>query len=157
MQSPKGPGVPFPPPFLFVFGFVAGLVLQRVWPLPLSSGGRPLPVLLLAWTLFGLGSGLGGWALVMFWRARTAIIPNRPASSLVFAGPYRFSRNPMYAGLTGMYLGLALWLNALWPLVLLPLVLLLLWKAVIRKEERYLAKAFGDSYADYCRRVRRWL
>ncbi|HKI04807.1 MAG TPA: isoprenylcysteine carboxylmethyltransferase family protein, partial [Thermoanaerobaculia bacterium] len=95
--------------------------------------------------------------LSLFWRARTAVMPNRPASSLVLVGPYRFSRNPMYTGLTGMYLGLAFWLNALWPLLLLPLVLLLLWKAVIQNEERYLSTAFGDSYADYCRRVRRWL
>lgn len=157
MHRSKGPGVPFPPPFVFVLGFVAGLLLQRAWPLPLIPGGRPAVVLLLAWALLLLGGGLVAWALTLFWRARTAVMPNRPAASLVLEGPYRFSRNPMYTGLAGMYLGLALWLNALWPALLLPGVLLLLWKAVLSKEERYLSEAFGDEYADYRGRVRRWL
>ena len=157
MHRSQSPGVPFPPPFLFALGFVAGLLLQQAWPVPLIPGGRPFWVLALAWTLFLLGTGLVGWGLSLFWRVRTAVMPNRPASSLVLEGPYRFSRNPMYTGVTAMYLGLALWSNTLWTLLLLPLVLLLLWKAVIQKEERYLSQAFGDQYADYCRRVRRWL
>jgi protein-S-isoprenylcysteine O-methyltransferase Ste14 len=157
MHRPHGPGVHFPPPFLFVAGFGAGLLLQRAWSLPLISGGRPFPVLPLAWILVALGAGLMGWALFVFLRVRTSVMPNRPAASLVFEGPYRFSRNPMYTGLTGIYLGLALWLAALWPVLLLPVVLLLLWRMVIRKEERYLSEAFGDDYGDYRRRVRRWL
>ena len=157
MNHPQGPGVPFPPPFLFVAGFLAGLILQRTWPLPLFPGERPAPVLVLAWALFFLGTGLCGWAISLFLRARTSVIPNRPASALVLVGPYRFSRNPMYTGLIGMYLGLSLWRDALWPLVLLPLVLLLLWRLVISREERYLSAEFGERYAEYRRRVRRWL
>jgi protein-S-isoprenylcysteine O-methyltransferase Ste14 len=157
MNRSKGPGVPFPPPFIFVAGFVTGLLLQRVWPLPLVPGGRASLLLPLAWTMVALGLGLTAWALTLFWRARTSVMPNQPASILVLAGPYRFSRNPMYAGLIVTYLGLALWRDALWPVVLLPLVLFLLWWAVIRKEELHLAEAFGRDYAEYCRRVRRWI
>ena len=83
--------------------------------------------------------------MVTFWRARTAIIPHRPASRLVRHGPYRFTRNPMYVGLTGLYTGLALIFNVGWPLVLLPLVLVVLWGVVIQREERYLRAAFGKS------------
>lgn len=157
MPPSRGPGVHFPPPLLFVSGFGAGLLLHRAWPLPLFPGGRPFPVLILAWAVFLLGGGFGAWGLATFWRARTAVIPNQPATSLVLSGPYRFSRNPMYVGLSSMYMGLALWRNALWPVLLLPLVLLLLWRTVIRKEERYLSEAFGPPYTDYLRRVRRWL
>jgi len=157
MHRPHGPGVHFPPPFLFVAGFIAGLLLQRAWPLPLILGGRPFPVLPLAWILVALGCGLVAWAIFLFRRVRTSVMPNRPAASLVFEGPYRFSRNPMYTGVTAIYVGLALWRAALWPVVLLPAVLFLLWWIVIRKEERHLAETFGDDYADYRRRVRRWL
>lgn len=157
MNRSKGPGVPFPPPFLFAIGFVAGLLLQRVWPLPLIPGGRPFPVLPLAWTMVALGLALTTWALTLFRLARTSVMPNQPASTLVLKGPYRFSRNPMYAGLIVAYLGLALWRAALWPVLLLPLVLFLLWWAVIRKEELHLAEAFGRDYEEYRRRVRRWL
>ena len=95
--------------------------------------------------------------MITFWRARTAIIPHRPASRLVRHGPYRFTRNPMYVALTALYVGLALLFNVAWPLVVLPVVLWLLWHVVIRHEERYLLFAFGGDYAAFTREVRRWL
>jgi protein-S-isoprenylcysteine O-methyltransferase Ste14 len=97
------------------------------------------------------------WGLATFARARTPIIPDRPARQLVSHGPYRISRNPMYLGLTSLYTGLALVLNLAWPLVLLPVVLLTLTATVIVHEERHLRAAFGATYEDYCRRVRRWI
>ena len=42
-------------------------------------------------------------------------------------------------------------------LLLLPLVLFTLTSLVIRREEKHLAEAFGQSYLDYKTRVRRWL
>ncbi len=149
------PGVRFPPPLLFVAGFAAGALLHRYRPLglPEALAGRPA----LAWTLVALGLGLVLWAMATFQRAHTAIIPNRPASEVVARGPYRFSRNPMYVGMSVAYAGLALWLGSLWPLLLLPVVLGVLYRTVIRREERYLTAAFGAPYAAYTRRVRRWL
>ena len=46
---------------------------------------------------------------------------------------------------------------AVFPLALLPIVLGLLFLLVIRREEAYLADAFGEQYAIYRSRVRRWL
>ena len=63
----------------------------------------------------------------------------------------------MYVGLSALYLGLALLFNVTWPLVLFPVVVMALFGLVIRREERYLAEAFGDAYALYGQRVRRWL
>lgn len=143
----------FPPPFLFVLGFVAGLALER-WFFRSSLGGRR-PVA--GWALVLAALAFGFWGIVTFWRARTAVLPHRPARRLVRSGPYRFSRNPMYTGVTTLYLGLALLFDLAWPLVLLPLVLVLLWRLVIRHEERYLLRAFGEEYAAYQRDVRRWL
>jgi hypothetical protein len=86
-----------------------------------------------------------------------AAVSARTRVEVVTEGPYRFSRNPMYVGLSLLYVGIALWTHALWALPLLPLVLWGLWRRVIRREERYLAAAFGADYAAYTRRVRRWL
>jgi protein-S-isoprenylcysteine O-methyltransferase Ste14 len=63
----------------------------------------------------------------------------------------------MYTGLAIAYLGGALLVGSAWPLVTLPLALLAVRGFVIRPEERYLADSFGQSYADYLARVRRWL
>jgi protein-S-isoprenylcysteine O-methyltransferase Ste14 len=63
----------------------------------------------------------------------------------------------MYVGLTSLYVGLSVLSDSWWPLVFLPVVLAALWFLVIRREERYLAAAFGEEYAAYRQRVRRWL
>lgn len=104
-----------------------------------------------------VGVGLAAWGMVTFRRARTAVIPHHAASQLVASGPYRFTRNPMYVGLTIVYIGGAVVLNSAWPLILLPVVLILLAHFVVVREEQYLSDAFGDEYAAYRSRVRRWL
>jgi protein-S-isoprenylcysteine O-methyltransferase Ste14 len=160
MNAPKpltSPGVPFPPPILFVGGFGFGWLIDRaVRNLGLLAPNTRImePVGL---SLAVLGFGLMAWAMITFRRQGTAIYPNQPASSLVARGPYRFTRNPMYAGLTIAYVGGSLLIGSVWPIVVLPLVLVLLVRLVIRREEAYLASTFGDSYAAYRRRVRRWL
>jgi protein-S-isoprenylcysteine O-methyltransferase Ste14 len=97
------------------------------------------------------------WGIATFRAHRTAVFPNQPAARIVRTGPYRFTRNPMYTGMTTAYVGLALMLNDAWPLIFLPIVLVLLVSLVIQREERYLASAFPAEYDAYRRRVRRWL
>jgi protein-S-isoprenylcysteine O-methyltransferase Ste14 len=153
----SNPGVPFPPPILFVGGFGLGWLLDHaVRNLGLLAPNTRImePVGL---GLAVLGFCLMAWAIITFQRKRTAIYPNQPASSLVAQGPYRFTRNPMYAGLAIAYVGGSLLIGSIWPIVVLPLVLLLLIRLVIRREEAYLADRFGESYAEYRRKVRRWL
>lgn len=159
MTAPdRGPGVPFPPPFLFVAGFLAGLGLDR-WLLAfeIDNDGAGRVQSAVGLVLMAAGLALVLWGIVTFARARTAIIPHRPARLLVLGGPYRFSRNPMYVGLTALYLGLAIASNLVWPILLLPLVLWLLVAIVIRREERHLTEKFGEEYRAFCRQVRRWI
>lgn len=154
-SAPKHPGVKFPPPFLFAGGLGLGYLVHRIWPVVWVPGS--VPRFGLGWALVALGLGLGAWGLITFLRARTAILPHHPASRLVYAGPYKFTRNPMYVGLTGTYLGVSTLIDSLWPLLFLPVVLGALYRWVIRREERYLAAEFGAAYDDYRRKVRRWL
>lgn len=158
-EKGSGPGVRFPPPFIFVGGILAGWLLgSRVYNLPLIPGSVP-PIVFrsLGYLLVLIGFGVAAWGMMTFARAHTAIIPNRPASSLVESGPYRFTRNPMYTGMTIAYVGVAVHLNSGWTVLLLPLVLFLLHRFVIRREEKYLSAAFGDTYDAYRARVKRWV
>lgn len=152
----SNPGVRFPPPFIFAVGFLIGwFVDRRGRGLPLS-GGR-VALARIGFGILIVGVGLAAWGIVTFRRARTAVIPHHAASQLVASGPYRFTRNPMYVGLTIVYIGGAVVLNSAWPLILLPVVLIVLARFVVVREERYLSDAFGDEYAAYRSRVRRWL
>jgi protein-S-isoprenylcysteine O-methyltransferase Ste14 len=150
-------GVRFPPPFLFVIGFLVGWVLDRYWQaLPLSRFAGPA-LRPFGFAALALGVVLAGWGVVTFRRAKTAIVPHHGASQLVTNGPYRFTRNPMYTGLTIEYLGGAALVNSAWPLIVLPAVIFILVKTVISREEMYLSDAFGAEYAGYVATVRRWL
>ena len=151
------PGVRFPPPFLLAAGFLEGWLLSRRIPLPfLPAGVRDIGEWL-GLFLVAAGLGLVFWGIATFRAHRTAVFPNQPAARVVRAGPYRFTRNPMYTGMTIGYVGLTLMLGDLWPLLFLPIALAALVRLVIAREERYLASAFPGDYDDYRKQVRRWL
>lgn len=152
----RGPDVKFPPPVLFVGGLGAGVLLDRYLP---EAFKLPAGITL---EFAGVALGAAGLAMVYtgiitFRRARTAVYPNRAATQVVDYGIYAYTRNPMYVGLTGFYLGGALLLHSLAALLLLPLVLWMLQRLVIEREERHLQAAFPEAYPAYRARVRRWL
>jgi len=79
------------PPFIYLTAIVAGLVLHFVWPIPFVSGlAMPFGVLtaVFAATLFV-------WSIRTFHSAGTPVPGNRPTTTIVTVGPYRFSRNPI--------------------------------------------------------------
>ncbi len=144
-----------PPPVLYIGAFLLSIAIHAVFPL----WGFPLPYLfkIPGGLLFLLSAAFARWA---FWTMRqvgTTANPKQESQVLVTGGPFRFSRNPIYVAMTGLYLGLALLVNAFWPLMLLgPLLALMEW-GVIRREEHYLAAKFGEPYTSYQSKVRRWL
>ena len=153
----RSPGVRFPPPILFVGGLALGWVLGWLGPvLPLAIN-NVAALRVVGWVLVVAGVALSIWGAATFRAANTAIVPMRGASSIVTSGPYRFTRNPMYVGMTLVYGGIAFLLNSLWPLLFLPVVLFLLVQFVIRREEAYLSQAFPEEYGMYRMQVRRWL
>ena len=155
-SRPAHAGVHFPPPLLYAAGLLAGFVLNRWRPLPMTAGPS-------SWRMAVALAGVVGYAMLFLWafatfrRARTTLIPNRPASALVASGPYRFTRNPMYVSLVVLYVGLAAFLNSWWPVLILPLVIVAIDRRVIAREERYLDAAFPSEYGAYRSRVRRWV
>jgi protein-S-isoprenylcysteine O-methyltransferase Ste14 len=114
------------------------------------------------WNLAGLiavaiGLGLYTWCLVAhFINYPTSVRVGFSPPLLVIAGPYRFSRNPMYLSALFAWLGWTIFYGS--PAVFVALVLL--WSAfafrVIPLEERQLQAMFGDDYVEYKRSVPRW-
>ena len=98
-------------------------------------------------------------AILSFRRARTTVHPMQPAktTSLVVAGVYRFTRNPMYLGLLLVLAGWGLYLSNALAFALLPAFVAYINRFQIAPEERALAAKFGPDYDAYKARVRRWL
>lgn len=153
-HSTDTPNVLVLPPLLFGGALALGLLLHWVFPVPVINlwGARVLgAVLLLA------SGGLAFAAERVMHRAGTNVRPDRPTLTIVSNGPFRFTRNPLYLALIGLYVGVTLLFNALWPLALLIPVVVVLRFGVVAREERYLEAKFGGAYLAYKARVRRWL
>lgn len=106
----------------------------------------------------GLGLVVAVLGVRQFRAARTTLSPHRPdaASVLVTAGIYAWTRNPMYLGLALVLTGWAVGLAAPFALVGPVLFVLYITRFQIIPEERILAQKFGEDFATYRRRVRRW-
>jgi protein-S-isoprenylcysteine O-methyltransferase Ste14 len=89
--------------------------------------------------------------------AGTPIPGNRPTTTIVRTGPYRFSRNPIYLAFSLLQLALAFWVNSLGLLIMLIPAVALMSLVVIPREERYLEARFPSEYVPYKAFVRRWL
>jgi protein-S-isoprenylcysteine O-methyltransferase Ste14 len=100
---------------------------------------------------------LAVWAMDVQTRAGTNVPTNRPTTAIVDGGPYGFTRNPIYMGMFGGLIGLAIAFDTLWLLAMLVPFALAIRYGVVAREEAYLERRFGDAYRSYRRRVRRWL
>ena len=145
-----------PVPWVFILAYLCGVGLE--YALPMHPAIEALAAFKVAGGgLFVAGAALAGWGWLTFRRARTTTVPGQASSRMVTWGPYRFSRNPMYVGLSVAYVGEAGMLVQVWPLLLLPLVVAYLNWVVIPIEESKLREVFSDEYEQYRRQVRRWL
>ena len=145
-----------PPPLYFVAAMILAVSLVSYAPLPIP------------WLPEGISSFIGNSLMVLaiviailsqrqLRQARTGQLPGTPAVSLVTTGPYSFSRNPIYLAWAIFQFGLGIWLRNAWIVVLLVPAIFIVNVLAIIPEERYLQDEFGQSFLDYCSRVRRWL
>ncbi len=147
-------GVIAPPPLIYLGALGIGLGLDAA----IGTGSLPSTVTLPVGTAAIIaGAGLLGSFVQAFQRARTPIDPYTPSQAIVTDGPYRLTRNPAYLGMTLTYAGIAIVANAPLALVPLPVAIGVIDRGVIAREERYLERKFGTPYANYKRRVRRWI
>jgi protein-S-isoprenylcysteine O-methyltransferase Ste14 len=147
-------GVIAPPPLIYLVPLIGTLFLRHWYPVRIVGPHAAAPVGI-ACLLLGLAAHLS--AVLTLRRAKTSPKPWLPTTAVVTAGPYRFTRNPIYVGFSLIYIGVGFWANTLWPFLVLPFILLVMQFGVVAREEVYLQRIFGDQYLEYKRRVRRWL
>jgi protein-S-isoprenylcysteine O-methyltransferase Ste14 len=142
------------PPFVYLAAIVLGLLLHLFWPLAVlpASISSPVGVVLVV-----AAGALFISAVRSLRNAGTPVPGNLPTTAIVRAGPYRFSRNPIYLAFTLLQLGIAAWVNSAGVLLTLFPALALMALVVVPREERYLEARFPTEYLLYKRAVRRWL
>jgi protein-S-isoprenylcysteine O-methyltransferase Ste14 len=154
-NNQQGASVRFPPPLAWAIALFAGVALSYVRGLELSFDrnmriGAGVFVVILGVALIAL-------ARTHFVRTGQEPAPWKPSPELIVQGPYRFTRNPMYVGMTLITVGLGIALNNLWISALAPVALFAVHMFAVLPEERYLTEKFGAPYVEYLKRVRRYL
>jgi protein-S-isoprenylcysteine O-methyltransferase Ste14 len=93
------------------------------------------------------GLGLAVWARFHLGRNWGMPMTRKDEPELVTSGPYRFIRHPIYSGMLLALLGTAIATNLYWLVALAIMGVYFIYSA--RTEERLMADAFPQAYADY--------
>jgi len=142
---------------VLVFGFVliylpARLFSVVAWPARIG-------ILQIAGIVIcAIGAAIALWCVSSFaFIGRGTPAPFAAPRRLVTRGPYRFVRNPMYIGVGTFFVGAAVFYQSLLFLAYAVLFFFSSHLFVVLYEEPTLRRTFGDEYAAYCGRVKRWL
>jgi protein-S-isoprenylcysteine O-methyltransferase Ste14 len=155
-STADNPGVVIPPPLFYAVAFLLSLLLQKLVPLN-SAVFHTTTLKITAIAIVGISLVFSIPALLQFLKTKNTVVTIKPANSLQTSGIYSITRNPMYFGLLVLYTGLALLTGNWWTLILMPVLLLVVTQRIIKPEERYLLRAFGEPYESYKGKVRRWI
>jgi protein-S-isoprenylcysteine O-methyltransferase Ste14 len=142
------------PPLVYLSAIALGLLIHFLWRTHFVPRSLATPVGVLL-TLAAVALFI--YSVRSFRAAGTPIPGNRPTTTIVRTGPYRFSRNPIYLAFSLFQFGLAVWINSLSLLLMLIPAIALMSSVVIPREERYLQARFPSEYLSYKASVRRWL
>jgi protein-S-isoprenylcysteine O-methyltransferase Ste14 len=141
-------------PVLAVICLATMFLLSRLWPIR--------PILHFPFTLVGVFVGGTGLAISLaahqqFKKAGTTLYPFDEPSTLVTGGLFRYTRNPMYLGLTLLLIGGWLLLGCLSPLGVVVVFQQIADHWYIAHEEHRLTTVFGKAYTAYQAKTPRWL
>jgi len=142
------------PPVWFAACLLAAVALHFFLPI-LDYATLWLRIAGVAVLLFGIY--MSASASGAFNRAGTPVVPFERSTVLLTDGWYRFTRNPMYLGMTLALLGSGVALGSVGALLPLPVFVVLIETLFIRGEEVFLEEIFGQQFRDFRARVRRWI
>lgn len=142
------------PPILYAAVLAAAIALEWLWPLRAPSSDVYLRAAGGVVFLLGLAFAVAG--IIQFRITGTPVDPTAKATALVTVGPYRFSRNPMYAGIVVALAGLGVAIGSWWLILLDATLPFLLYALAIRREEAFLERVFGETYRNYKAQSGRW-
>lgn len=142
------------PPVLFVICIVIMVGLWWVFPMVQFV---TFPVSLIGILPFIVGLGIAKRGSDVFEKTGTNIETFDDPNILVTDGLYRVSRNPMYLGFLTALLGVAIMLGNFSSILVVIGFFIVTDRWYIKFEEDVMAKTFGDRYAEYKAKTRRWL
>ena len=93
----------------------------------------------------------------LFKKNKTPIMPGKQPTALVASGPYRFTRNPMYLGMTYILSGIAIYLGSFVAFISPVIFFLGMNFIYVPFEEQKMEKLFGREYLEFKKKVRRWI
>ena len=141
------------PPHVAIGSLIVVIVLHYLSPTPLISK----PFNLLGILFFAAGLLILFWSFGLFKKKDTPILPGQKPSALVIEGPYKFTRNPMYLGVTLALLGIAIYLGDILAFLAPSVFFVFVSIKFIPREEKLMEKLFGKKYMNYKKQVRRWI
>ena len=142
------------PPVLFLICLGLMALLRWLWPVRIIS---PFP-----YNLFGIVPILAGLLFTLlgvrqFRKSRANIKPFQQPEVFVTEGPYRYSRNPMYAAVLLVLVGAWILFGAITCVLGVFIFMIVADQWYIPFEERMLHQKFGQAFEAYCARTRRWI
>ena len=155
-SSEDHPNVIIFPPIILATTVALGFLLQ--WSLPLGT----LATTSHAWRIpLGVAVIFAGVLLAAtsrrtLVRLGTNVSPLRPTIALATEGIFGWTRNPLYSGGSLVMFGIAFVFALDWLLLLILPSLLILHFGVVKREEQYLERKFGDRYRLYKLHVPRY-
>lgn len=107
----------------------------------------------------GVASGVAlmGVSHSEFTSHKTAVPHALRTTCVVSSGPYALSRNPIYLGMGLIWAGVAVWADNAYMALTAPVIALVMHYGVVRREEHFMTRVFGEEYAAYTRRVARYV
>ena len=98
-------------------------------------------------------------AMLSFKKQKTTVNPLQPerASSLVISGVFKYSRNPMYLGLSLILLSAAIQFNFVGGTLIVLMFIAFITKFQIIPEEIAMEKLFGEEFVQYKKKTRKWI
>ncbi|MEM6383615.1 MAG: isoprenylcysteine carboxylmethyltransferase family protein [Pseudomonadota bacterium] len=142
------------PPVLLGIAILGGFALGQLAPIAVASSPTSQAI---GFVMIACALGLDVWASLTFRKARTTILPHRGTDTIVTAGPFAYSRNPIYLGNLLILGGIGLLVGSVWHIALVAPLGIAINRLAIAREEAHLAAKFPEQWNAYAQRVRRWV
>ena len=142
----------YPPHYLLALS----LCMLATWFFSETSP-QTLPFILIGLSLIGFGFLLAFNSISRFIKAKTGVVPFSKSTALITEGFYKYTRNPMYVGMSSFLLGLLIILNNPINFIYLVIFFFIVRNLFVIKEEVQMLETFGEEYLAYKNKVRRWL
>ncbi|NIU89029.1 MAG: DUF1295 domain-containing protein [Nitrosopumilaceae archaeon] len=157
-KHPDNANVMVFPPIIYLGIFIMGYLLHYFFKVLIVNQANLASILdIIGIALIIVSIILPLLAIKTLGKFKTTHMVSEPTTAIVSSGVFRYSRNPIYlCGIT-LYLGISLIINSLLLLISIFPLFYAIREGLVKREEQYLERKFGQEYLNYKERVRRWI